>query len=644
MEKSCQITDVDQLQLKLFSKYKFQLFAFICLGITYARGAWNVFGVLFLAADSGHSCDPHVEGIIQFSSQEVASPYSSSQNFTLGNTSSSGEYVGVQKGVIFKECDILVFYENGTNASRPCNYGWVYDSEFKSTIVSEWDLVCVRAYLAELSTTLYMAGSMIGALLITPMADKFGRRLVLLTCLVSQAVLGACVSWSPSYIVFTALRFIVGFFNMGIALSTYVMMTEIFPAQHRTIPCCGFQIFWAFGIMLTALFGFLVRDWRHLQLIFSLPNLLCAALIWFLPESLPWLISQNKLKKAQAVVESIAKFNGIDIPTNLPKPESQSPNEQNYEPQNKCNNTQEWAEQPLLSGTLSHHEAVLLLAEFTTPSELRTIPAGDGVYSKHVQHNGLHCSDLGDPTSYTPRSGNTPVNTEVQITIQKDSGLTNNTVDENDALPVSSVFVLCYSSRMCLYSVIIFYLYFANSLSYFGISLSTPVLHGNQFLNLFLLGMVEVPAYILCLLVCDRFGRKIPLCIFLLMCGVMNIIAVLITEDATSGLSHLRIACVMVGKFAITGGYTTVYLYSAEIFPTSVRNHAIGISSCFENFGSIAAPFIVFSAKSVPELPMILFGVVSIIGGALVIIMPETQSRPLPQNVEDVESWDFPRH
>lgn len=74
--------------------------------------------------------------------------------------------------------------------------------------------MCVRAYLSELSTTLYMAGSMIGALLISPMADKFGRRLVLLICLVVQAVAGVCVSWSPSYTVFTALRFIVGFFNM----------------------------------------------------------------------------------------------------------------------------------------------------------------------------------------------------------------------------------------------------------------------------------------------------------------------------------------------------------------------------------------------------------------------------------------------
>ena len=55
---------------------------------------------------------------------------------------------------------------------------------------------------------------MLGAFLISPMSDKFGRRLVLLVCLVCQAVIGACVSLSPTYAFFTSLRFCVGFFNM----------------------------------------------------------------------------------------------------------------------------------------------------------------------------------------------------------------------------------------------------------------------------------------------------------------------------------------------------------------------------------------------------------------------------------------------
>lgn len=136
MDQSCQTVDMDQLQLKLFSKYKFQIIAFVCLGITYARGTWNVFGVLFLAADSGHRCNSYTENVTQLSGKEVVSPYGSNKNLTLHNTS-SGEYVGAEKDVLINECDILVFYENGTNFTRPCSFGWVYNSEFTSTIVSE---------------------------------------------------------------------------------------------------------------------------------------------------------------------------------------------------------------------------------------------------------------------------------------------------------------------------------------------------------------------------------------------------------------------------------------------------------------------------------------------------------------------------
>ncbi|CAL1546221.1 unnamed protein product, partial [Lymnaea stagnalis] len=72
--------------------------------------------------------------------------------------------------------------ENGTNITLPCTYGWVYHGEFESTIITEWDLVCVRAYLSELSTTLYLVGSMCGALFISALSDKFGRRLLVLIC------------------------------------------------------------------------------------------------------------------------------------------------------------------------------------------------------------------------------------------------------------------------------------------------------------------------------------------------------------------------------------------------------------------------------------------------------------------------------
>ena len=40
-----------------------------------------------------------------------------------------------------------------------------------------------------------------------------------------------------------------------------------------------------------------------------------------------------------------------------------------------------------------------------------------------------------------------------------------------------------------------------------------------------------------------------------------------------------------------------------------------------------------------PWLTAIVFGTVSIFGGLLTLLLPETNRRPLPQTVEDIESW-----
>ena len=42
-----------------------------------------------------------------------------------------------------------------------------------------------------------------------------------------------------------------------------------------------------------------------------------------------------------------------------------------------------------------------------------------------------------------------------------------------------------------------------NSLAYFGISFGMPLLNGNKYLNTFISGAVELPAYIVCIL-CNR--------------------------------------------------------------------------------------------------------------------------------------------
>lgn len=50
---------------------------------------------------------------------------------------------------------------------------------------------------------------------------------------------------------------------------------------------------------------------------------------------------------------------------------------------------------------------------------------------------------------------------------------------------------------------------------------------------------------------------------------------------------------VMIGKFFSAVEFTTMYIYTGEIYPTPIRAIGIGAGSMFARIGSLLAPFVV---------------------------------------------------
>lgn len=48
----------------------------------------------------------------------------------------------------------------------------------------------------------------------------------------------------------------------------------------------------------------------------------------------------------------------------------------------------------------------------------------------------------------------------------------------------------------------------------------------------------------------------------------------------------------MVGKFGISAAFSSIYLVSAELFPTVMRNFGMGCSSTLARVGSAVSPYI----------------------------------------------------
>uniref|UniRef100_UPI00398F1D4D organic cation/carnitine transporter 2-like n=1 Tax=Pristiophorus japonicus TaxID=55135 RepID=UPI00398F1D4D len=172
------------------------------------------------------------------------------------------------------------------------------------------------------------------------------------------------------------------------------------------------------------------------------------------------------------------------------------------------------------------------------------------------------------------------------------------------------------------------------SIEYYGLSLNTPNLNGDAYLNCFFSAAIEVPAYTAAWLLLQRFSRRFSLSGALFLGGLVLFFIQLVP----SNLSILTTMLVMVGKFVITSAFSMVYVYTAELYPTVVRNMGVGVSTMASRTGSIISPYFVYLGAYNELLPFILMGGLTILSAILVLFFPETINIPLPETIDQMQN------
>ncbi|KAK2873166.1 hypothetical protein QQF64_017086 [Cirrhinus molitorella] len=192
-----------------------------------------------------------------------------------------------------------------------CVEGWTYDkTEFISSIVSEWDLVCTRRPLKQMSQTIYMGGVLTGAIIFGALSDRFGRKAMLLWSYFQLAVLGTFTALSPSYVVYCTLRFLTGMAVSGVILNTVSLKVEWIPTKARTLVGTISSFFFTFGQMILAGVAYSLKDWRKLHVAVCLPFFVFFFYSWWYSESARWLVLNGRSKEALKHLHRVAKING----------------------------------------------------------------------------------------------------------------------------------------------------------------------------------------------------------------------------------------------------------------------------------------------------------------------------------------------
>lgn len=121
------VTKEDKLSKAIGELGPWQLFLIVILSIPSKMSAgWNVLGIIFLAPKTQYTClsrNNSTEGIL---------------NFTC-----------------YSDCD---------------QYGYI--TEFEDSIITQFELICERAWLANLVQTIFMFGVLVGSMVFGFMADR----------------------------------------------------------------------------------------------------------------------------------------------------------------------------------------------------------------------------------------------------------------------------------------------------------------------------------------------------------------------------------------------------------------------------------------------------------------------------------------
>lgn len=173
-------------------------------------------------------------------------------------------------------------------------------------LMDEWGLSAVQAGMLA-STAL--AGMMFGAMIFGSLADKIGRKKVIMICIVLFSGLTFAGGFASNPTEFGILRFLAGLGIGGVMPNLVALTSEYAPKNMRsTLVTTMFSGYAVGGVMAALLGAWLTPSfgWEIMFFIAGIPLLLLPIIWKFLPESLMFIVKENKQEQARPIMARLA--------------------------------------------------------------------------------------------------------------------------------------------------------------------------------------------------------------------------------------------------------------------------------------------------------------------------------------------------
>ncbi|XP_031548801.1 solute carrier family 22 member 5-like [Actinia tenebrosa] len=112
----------------------------------------------------------------------------------------------------------------------------------------------------------------------------------------------------------------------------------------------------------------------------------------------------------------------------------------------------------------------------------------------------------------------------------------------------------------------------------------------------------------------------------------------LMSDPDDEGLAVGCIITAMIAKFFIMISFDSIYVYSAELFPTVIRSVGMGTSSAAGRIGSFLSSYVIWLKRIHTILPYGIMGGAALIAGFLCMSLPETKDQPMPDVIDSTST------
>ncbi|XP_020498944.1 synaptic vesicle 2-related protein [Labrus bergylta] len=169
-----------------------------------------------------------------------------------------------------------------------------------------------------------------------------------------------------------------------------------------------------------------------------------------------------------------------------------------------------------------------------------------------------------------------------------------------------------FSSHLCMTTVLLWFIWFANAFSYYGLvllttelfqeggtcgvsksskeelpcSLECKYLNSDDYKDLLWTTLSEFPGLLVTLWAIDRLGRRktMALCFFIFSMCIIPLYGCVGRVSMT--------VLIFIARAFIAGGFQAAYVYTPEVYPTATRALGLGTSSGMARVGALITPFV----------------------------------------------------